>query len=561
MQKTSFSFLIIFFLIASQLVAIPPPLPSAGVVERELEKEYEGKPLEPEREVPAIQIDIPKEVLEIPDGKKVFIRHIQIKGNESLQTAEINSCLIDCLPSELFLSDIYKLCHLIDQYYAEQGYFLARAYPPPQTIENGVLLIEVIEGKLGNVEVVGNQHYSESFISSYFTSLQDKPLQYDEFMRALMLLNDNTDLMVGALFEKGKEFGYADVILRVNDAWPVHLYLNGNNYGRNLTTNVRAGGRLDWGNAFVEGDTFSIAEVVGFPIEALYFTDVTYTIPLNRRGTSLEAAYLFSKFKIEELTNFHLKGRSDIATLKVNQALTRRRNLSVDLFSYFDYKQIQNFVLNHRTSFDKLRVLTVGALLDHFTPMQGRDYLILRVAAGIPDFLGGLDAVDSESSRRGGGGRFYIFNLDYDRIQLLPNSCFFYFHGSGQLSPSKLTLPEQIYIGGVDTVRGFPLAVGLGDSGYYFNFEFRFPPPFLANKCFFNFNKQWKDVIQFDVFLDHGGVFLQSERNTFLTGSGLGVRVNGPYTLALSIDVGFPLNHRDQNRKAFTYIKLTCEPF
>ncbi|MBS0653512.1 MAG: ShlB/FhaC/HecB family hemolysin secretion/activation protein [Verrucomicrobia bacterium] len=561
MLKKKLYLLVIFSLIASTLAAYPPPVPSAGVIERELEKEYEAKPLEQDKEVPAIQIDIPKERLEIPEGKKVFVRKIEIRGNESISAKEICRWVGGCVGKELSLKDIYELCNVIDQHYAEQGYFLARAYPPPQDIVDDTLTIEILEGKLGNVEVVGNKHYKTDFIRGYFKGLQNKPLKYEHFMKALLLLNENTDLTAGAVFEKGKEFGCADVILRVDDSRPVHLYLNGNNYGRNLTTNARAGGRLDWGNLITQGDTLSIAEVVGFPVDALYFTDVSYTAPLNKKGTSLEAAYLFSKFKIEELTSLHLKGRSDIATLKVNQAMMRTRSWSIDLFSYFDYKQIQNFVLSHRTSFDKLRVLTVGALFDHFCPSQGRDYLTLRFGAGIPNFLGGLKPVDSESSRRGGGGRFFLFNADYDRIQHLPKDCFFYFHGSGQLSPSKLTLPEQIYIGGMDTVRGFPLAVALGDSGYYVNFEFRIPPPLLANKKVFNFNKKWKDILQFDAFLDHGGTFLQSERNTFLWGTGVGVRVNFPYTLTFSLDVGFPLNHRSLTRGCFTYIKLTGQPF
>jgi len=560
MRKISLTHLAGSLLIAP-LAAAPPPVPSAGVVERELEKEYEGRPLEPDKQVPAIQIDIPREKLKLPVGKKVLVEDIAIQGNDSISTCEIAGQVTEYLHRKLSLRDIYELCHAIEQIYAKKGFFLARAYPPPQKIEDNILVIEVLEGKLGNVKVVGNKHYTESFIRSYFTPLQEKPLSYDDFLRALMLLNENSDLTAGAVFEKGKEFGCADVILQIKDARPSHLYLNGNNYGRNLTTNVRAGGRLDWGNLITQGDTFSVAEVVGFPVDALYFTDVTYTAPLNRNGTSLEGAYLFSKFKIEELTSLHLKGRSDIATLKVNHALMRRRALNIDLFSYFDYKQIQNFAQHHLASFDKLRVLTVGALLDHYTPSEGRDYLILRFTAGIPNFLGGLKAVDDESSRKGGGGRFFIFKADYDRLQHLPKDCFFYFHGSGQLSPSKLTLPEQIYIGGSDTVRGFPLAVALGDSGYYVNFEFRAPIPGLANKNFFKFNKKWRDIIQLDAFLDHGGVFLQSERNTFLWGSGLGVRINGPYTLTFSIDVGFPLNHRKLTRGAFTYIKLTGQPF
>lgn len=543
------------------LFAEPPPVPSAGIIERELEKEYEAKPLEPNKQTPEIQIDIPEERFEIPDGTSVFVSSLKFVGNDSISHKILTERLRSELNQNLNLSEIYQICHEIDQLYAERGFFLARAYPPPQTVENGVLTIEIIEGKLGSVTVVGNRYYPEGFILGYFSSLVGKPLQERHFLRALMLLNENTDLLAGAVFEKGKEFGTADVILRVEDKRPVHLYLNGNNYGRFLTTNVRAGGRLDWGNLLFKGDTLSIAEVVGFPVNALYFTDVRYNVPLNRKGASLEGQYLYSTFKVEELTSLHLKGRSQIGTIKFNQALTRTRNLSINFFSYFDYKQIQNYTLGALTSFDKLRVLTAGFLLDHYQQGFGRDYLTVQAAAGIPNFLGGLKAVDSESSRKGGGGRFYLLTADYDRIQHLPKDCFIYLHASGQLSPSKLTLPEQIYIGGVETVRGFPLAVGLGDSGYYVNIEGRFPPFFIAEKRVFRFNKKWKEVLQFDVFLDHGGTFLQSIQNLFLWGTGLGVRLNGPWDLNFSLDVGFPLNHRDLTNGAFLYIKLTGQAF
>jgi len=562
------SFLLSFALIFSAN-AIPPPVPSAGVVERELEREFESQLIPFRKDIPAIQIDMPDDCLEMPEGRSVFIQRIEILGNTCVADQEILNAIGECLNCDLTLRDIYELCHIIDQYYAACGYFLARTYPPPQDIKNGILTLEVIEGCLGNIEVVGNCYYSECFIRSYFTALQNRPLRYDEFLRALMLVNDNSDLIVGSVFEKGEEFGCADVILRVSDARPVHLYLNANDYGRDLTTNTRGGGRLDYGNLFLYGDTLSIAEVVGLPVNALYFTDIRYTAPINRQGTYLGAGYLYSQFKIEELKNLRLRGRSDIATLRVDQALIRDRYLSVDLFTYFDFKQIENYVLGHRVSYDKLRVLTIGGFLDYFCPCFSHDYLTFSFSAGIPKFLGGLKAVDKQSSRIGGGGQFFIFNADYDRLQMLPQDTFLFFHASGQLSPSKLTLPEQFYIGGSDTVRGYPLAVALGDSGYYLNFEYRFPPPFFGNRSFFNTCALWKDVVQFDLFFDQGGVFLNrkeeffrnSARNTFLCGTGLGIRVLGPYCLSLSVDMGIPLNHRDLTHGVFTYFKLTGQPF
>jgi hemolysin activation/secretion protein len=110
-------------------------------------------------------------------------------------------------------------------------------------------------------------------------------------------------------------------------------------------------------------------------------------------------------------------------------------------------------------------------------------------------------------------------------------------------------------------VRGFPLAVALGDSGYYVNVELRVPPPFFGNERFFGSRKKWKEIVQFDAFVDNGGTFLQSLSNTFLWGTGVGIRINGPWRLAVSADVGFALNHRSLTNGAFYYLKVTGQPF
>jgi len=143
----------------------------------------------------------------------------------------------------------------------------------------------------------------------------------------------------------------------------------------------------------------------------------------------------------------------------------------------------------------------------------------------------------------------------------LPWNSILYMHVSGQWSPYKLTLPELIYIGGSDTVRGFSLATGLGDSGYYGNLELRMPVPFLADKRFFMAKKCWKEVVQIVGFVDTGGVFYHEGPDLFLTGAGFGVRINEIWKLSLSLDVGYPLNHHHLSTGAFGYLKVTGQPF
>ncbi|MFA5250617.1 MAG: ShlB/FhaC/HecB family hemolysin secretion/activation protein [Parachlamydiales bacterium] len=545
------------------LPAAPPPVPSGGVIERELEKEYEAEPLEPERRLPEIEIEVPKEQLKIPAGLKVKISGLEIRGNEALASREIKKRLQQSFGSfdrALSIGEIYELCRQIEIFYAEKGFFLARAFPPPQKIEKGLLVIEVLEGKLGRLKIIGNKHYREAFILQYFAPFKNRAINYDQFLRALMLLNENSDLVAGALLEKGQEVGRVDLVIRVQDKYPAHLYLNGNNYGRLLTTSARVGARLD-SRLFVDGDKFSVAEVIGFPVSALYFTDFSYRFPVNARGTFWELSYLTSRFHIQELKDLHLKGRSDIATLKVTHALRRGRFLNADIFAYFDYKQIKNYTLGRVTSFDKLRPLTFGVNLDHFSLKLGRNFLILRTAFGLPGFLGGLKDPSAISSRSGAHGKFVKLNLDYDCLRKLTYDMFFFLHSSGQWSPNRLTVPEQIYIGGADTVRGFSLASAMGDSGYYFNFEWRFPFFGLKDVSFFGAKKKWKEILQFSAFLDQGGVFSKGNSHKFETGAGLGVRLNAFWSLAVTFEAGFPLNHRETNRKAFFYLKITGQPF
>jgi hemolysin activation/secretion protein len=553
---------LILICLCSFLNGAPPPVPSAGVVERELQKEYEANPLERNKEIPDLQIDIPEERLDIPEGLSVSISRVHFEGNEALPANQLESIAAPYLGRSLTIKDIYAMCHEVDQAYAKAGYFLARAYPPPQEIEGGTLLIRIIEGRLGAIRIEGAKYYPERFIKSFFEGLQGCALCYDAFMRSILLLNETSDLQAAAVFVKGEEPETADIVIQVKDRRPLHLYSNANNYGQDLTTNYRAGGRLDWGSLLFYGDTLSVAGVVGFPIDALYFTNMNYRIPLNRNGTFLEFAYLFSKFKIEEMRALQLRSATNVGTVKATHALIRSRSHSLDLFGSFDYKQIKNFSLNQVASFDKLRIVSLGGVYDRFSSRGTRDYLAFRCETGIPNFLGGLHSVDSLCSRAGGGGLFFKVNADYDHLQSVYSDWMLSLHLSGQWSPYKLASPEQIYLGGSDTVRGYPLAVVLGDSGYYVKGEFRFPPLFLANCRFFMAKRPLREVLQLVTFFDTGGAHLNGGSNTFLSGTGVGLRYQGPLSLSLSFDVGFPLSHAKWiDGPAMYYLKVTGQLF
>ena len=551
------------------------PVPPAGVVDRQIELEYEAKEVDAEKQIPLLEIDIPEKKFDMGD-EKALINTVKFKGNTVISSRTLKKPLKKFMGKEDSMKEIYEMCQAVQAKYAERGYFLARAYVPPQEITDHTLTIEIIEGTLGKVSVIGNTHYKEAFIASHFAKYEGKPINYDQILRALLLLDENSDLDAGAVFKKGEEFGTADLIVRVTDHRPLHFMIDHNNFGSDHTPHHRTGARFDWGNLILNGDMLTVVEVVGSPMSDLNFSSAIYHIPINAYGSSFDLSYLFANFKTDKVDHVKYTGRSHIATARFTQALQRTRKLNTDIFTTFDFKQIQNFGGGIESSYDKLRVLTGGGQIDYIDGLRGRNLFLISGGWGIPGFLGGSGVRSKSDSRVHGGGRFFKLNGGWKRLQKLPYECFLLVNAQMQYSFDKLPLPEQIYIGGIDNVRGYQLAAGIGDHGLYGTIELRVPPPFLrAHKIPWT-DTTWGEFIQFVGFVDHGQTFavgqdilreigFKKEKKkkehvhfdrAILTSTGAGVRLYGPWKIEWSLDVGYPLTDRHRSSDTIVYFRV-----
>lgn len=547
--------------------SIRAPSGSAGVVERQIEQEYNVQEISPSKEVPFIEIEEPAEQLQLPDILRVSIEKIDFEGNTVFTSETLKNLTKDCLKESCSMQDIYDICARVRAYYVEKGYLLTRVYPPAQQIQEGRLQIAIIEGKVGAVSVTGAKFYQADFIKAYFSHVVGKPFQYDRLIKVMLLLNENEGMRAGAILDRGKEAGTCDLVIRVQDEKPSHLYLNGNNYGSHLNTVTRTGGRFDWGNLIIDGDMLSVTGVLGSPIKHLRFADARYSFLISKPyGIRLALSYLYSDFVDPMIPSFHLKGRSQIGSMEIDVPYLRTRRFNGDVYFALDVKQIENFALHQTVSLDKLRIMRAGTKFDYIDGVWGRNYFDIAYLQGIPRILDGSGVVSSKPSRVGAGGRFSILNIDYKRLQQMPLEMFLFVHVNGQLSPCKLPLAQQIYIGGIDTVRGFPSAAGLGDYGYFLNFEWRIPPFGLANREVPSLKRLWKDFMQIIGFVDHGLTYLHGFPNTEthrvqMTSAGAGLRLKGPYHFSLNFDVGFPLTEQKRSSHAITYLKITWNPF
>ena len=554
-------------LLATVLCAVKgeaKPSASAGILERQVEREYQVETLTPSKEVPLLEIDIPEKRLEIPEGASAYIKTIRIEGNTSLSSKEIQSLVSPYEGREITGKDVAKLSAEIDTYYAQKGYILAWTYPPIQEIKNDTLTLNVLEGHLSEVEAKGNIFYKDSFLTGYFKKFIGKPVNYKDLVKALILLSENQDLHVRALLRKGKERGGVMITLIAKDNRPANFYAGYNNWGSNATTYNQIATKGYAGNVIRQGDLLELMTSFGVP-PTFYYLNPVYSIPLNFYGTRLGLAYTYSKFYIQQNKPLDLSGFSATGTIAIKHPLARTRNLSTDIFGRFDIKQIENLQGEMSASYDRLRTLTGGFAVDYVDSFHGRTLCNTELKVGIPHILGGSPPVTTLPSRAGAGARYYTLNINLQRVQALPKDLSLVIASEAQGTFNKLPVPEQFYLGGIGSVRGYEAAVAVGDIGYMGNLELYIPPPFKNAKVR-SMNKPWKDVFKFLLFVDHGGIYTNApvfleESPAYLTGAGAGFRFYGPRSMQISFDVAYPITKQYKSQNPFFYVRANVGAF
>lgn len=550
-----------YALTAAATDGVPPSL-SAGVVERQIAREYNLQQMSPQRDIPILEVDIPEEVLNIPSGLSVYVDHIVVQRNYPLFDKQIRELTSRYTHKELHGKDVVQLCYDIQRLYADAGYILAWVYPPVQRIDNHTLTIVVLEGTLTQIEVEGNTSYKTHYIERYFSHFQGEPINYNQLMKALLLLNENANLSAQAILRKGKETGEVDLVLKVQDSRPLGLSAGYNNWGSVSTGYNQLSSTFNMGNLATSGDNLTMMTSCGVPF-TFYYLNPSYSIPLTGSGANLDLSYSFNYSKTlgSAYEAFDMASWTELASITYNQPLSRTRRFQAGMNVAFNFEQYKNLQQGATVSYDRLRVLSIGGSLDYTDSLKGRNTLNPTLNIGIPDILGGSSVFDPLCTRPGGGGRYFILTLNGQRIQPLLTDCMFVITASAQGTFNKIPTSVQYVVGGMGTVRGYAASIGIGDAGYCTNFEFYIPPPFFKNRMFKPMQQTWGNILQFLAFIDHAGVYtikaVEGELPAaYLTSVGAGFRFYGPHNFSLSFDAGFPVMHQYKQFNSILYVRL-----
>ena len=467
----------------------------------------------------------------------IVVKGFKFAGNASVPTADLERLLAPYTGKTADLAKLREAADRVSEEYQRRGLDLARAYIPAQTIQDGVVEIDVLEGRLGEVRVSGNQTYDTGLIRGFIqAAVTGTAVTTEGLEHGLLLLSDFKDLKVTASLDRGAAPGTVDVDAKAEDGFPVHGGLSFNNFGSDYTSRYHFGADLDWENALLPGAILSLSGMIGDRPDRIAFGGGTYLVPVNDLGTRVGVSASYGNFQVaEDLAILGIHGEEWEVGAFVTHPLIRTRTLSIWGDVGFQLKDAKFYLLSQVSSHDKIRSVYATVHGEHLG-LGGRDVGSFSVSQGLGDFLDGTHGDDPQASRFGADDTYTRLSAQYGRLQPLSDLFALSGRAGGQWTTDSLLSSEEWQVGGADSVRGFAPAESSGDYGYLASLEFHVSP--LEDQA----------LLQFLAFIDHGGAFRKRELpgqkdHSYLTGTGLGVRSHFEWHVKgdLRLELGWPL--------------------
>ena len=191
------------------------------------------------------------------------LRDIGSDSNVDDLTHEDMQALIELIRDQkrsrgLSFADLEEIANLLTIYYRKRGLFLARVLLPAQDVKDGVVTLTVMEGRLGQLEAVGNDSYSDKVLESPLKPIVGGIVTSQQVEEALYLLNDLPGLTLTGAFSAGDNPGETRLRLVVREEEDFSYLLRFDNHGAQFTGKARAYANMQWHNPAGMGDNLSI---------------------------------------------------------------------------------------------------------------------------------------------------------------------------------------------------------------------------------------------------------------------------------------------------------------
>lgn len=410
----------------------------------------------------------------------VTLRSLHFAGATVMDAARLEPLAQPYLGRKVGLPELEAIAQAVTALYRSQGYFLAQAQVPVQTIRNGHVEISVIEGRLGRVLLnqAEDAPVSEARVRAYLRPLETgQPLRQADYERAMLLLSDLPGIRVSSGLQVGALPGTTDLVLDVVADQRIMFAMDLDNHGVRETGRVRLGGTMRVASPLGLGDNLD-ARLMMSQGNGLNFGRLSWEVPLGASGLRLGLGAGRSGYQLDgDFADLDARGVAQIADVSLSYPLIRQRGQNLFLRAGVDVKYLRDELraLDY-TSRKRIHGVSLGWSWERRDSFGGGGYW----ASSGTLYHGRLqirDALTAQLDRPPGGrdtrGSFTKLNWQLSRLQALAPRHLLYVAVSGQLASKNLDAAEKFSLGGPRAVRAYASGEALVDQGMVATVEWR----------------------------------------------------------------------------------------
>ena len=466
---------------------------------------------------------------------KFTVDRFEVSGENPLSDEETQAILEPFIGDHVGLEGLLTAAETLQEAIQESGTPFTRVILPRQTLQEGVVQLEVIALTVSKVHVSGAEHHSEENIRRSVPDLEEgKQPNTRRLARSLEIANRNASKETTLTFkENDEEPGTLEGTLEVEDKRPWNIFLSADNSGSSEIGTVLSTLGASHDNLFGMDHVGSVGYTTA-PEHSSRLDQwaASYYAPIYSWGGAFLMYYVESDVDTGLLLDvFEVSGSGQFGGVRYSQEFYRAGPLTHRATLGFDDKLFENDVLldaDNLASDVRSQPATLQYSGEFETYPWSSDFHI-GYSRNIPGDgrnstpyyeANRAGAPEDWDATRGGGSLSYSFNNGVVARGIM----------DAQYTKDPLIPGEQFGLGGANSVRGFEERELSGDYGVRLSAELWSPPvEFVGDVRFLGF-------VDGGRIRRRGDLIAGEPREDDISSYGVGLRWQWKETISISAD-------------------------
>ena len=488
------------------------------------------------------------------------IMAFQVRGNTVLAPDDVERAILPFLGPGKSEADVEAARAALQKLYEDKGYVAVSVYIPEQSVNGGVLQLQVQPQAVGRLLVEGDTKNADAIRAQAPSVAVGTTPNLPAFQRDVVALNSNPTRRVTPELRAGEAPGALDVVLKVEESSPFHASAELNNFSSAATSDLRASATLRYDNMWGRGDSLSLSAQTAprRPDDGTVFSG-NYLMRLGQ-GTQLLLYGVYSDSDIAVVGGTSVIGRGKMGGFRLIQSLGSSEGFYHSLTLGMDYKDFSEDVLlgSDRASAPIAYAPLIASWRGDWMGDRATSNITLSGTFGIRGLGDSWKRFDAK--RYMARQSFIALKLDAERTQDFGPDLQLHARFTGQWSPDPLISNEGFSLGGMSSVRGYYESEAIGDYGFAYQTELRSPD--IAKLL----GTDLINELRLHAFVDSGYVGIHqplesqaATRNTWLSSAGLGGRIKLFDHLTGAIDAGVPLKSGSESESGDIFVRFRIQ--